>query len=1280
MTVYITNGKGFGTVGYVTSQRVQRSRVVEGALEKTGLEGTAVEDALETAGLQARRVSRVEYRNTFSRDPGRVAREMRITANQSRASVVRRSFAVSYHPSEDLEDKEVLSDLDLFQEKMDLEEHQAVIAVHRDRAHVHAHLVVNCVHPETHELWDSTYERFRGQTALREIERERGRLSLEEAENLRARGAAESDEENVPDWRLRKAKADQDVPIAGEKLRLAYRLLRRVKRGETQTWPELQRSLDARGLRVEKKGRGGVLADENGNEVPLSRVDREFSFPKLEEKLNGGFRGLEETQRRAATDPREADPREAGPREADPRGDKPHGDDSRGDDSHRAGPHEKTEHPKEEHLREGDLREEHLKEALPELPYSLRQRPLTRRFSALENALPEDALREDALREDAPLEDALLEGTLEDLGPQDSFGRGSEAGSRGRNASSRNTLSENASAEDPSPNENASLNDNSFPNDNSSLGERAKRVPWHKVRSCAQKVIETRDLSYKDAYASLPSAEHRKARAAALRAIRDRVGRGEQAEERLSSAPGIRAIPSEEREVILDAARALQETKQDTRQDTDEAARWAAGAWLRRKQEEVLSAARELARRRSSVDPKENAVRARWDGRLRARVAGLSASEAEAVEAVLEAKVAIAPTEEVRKSAETQRRAVRIRRSSRSRQDKSKQDKSQLDLSEKQEEIAAYVAEIENWRSVRRDRPKSAEWRIRRHLKDVGEQEIEDLKGVLSERQRQVLEAQVQLIGVDPEVREEFGPGDAPSEWQREIYRQAKRVAECGRRESGPTGLSDHPDSYEREERVKLARMITESEPHPREKSEPRLRREVEERLQRLSQVEGPASDVVEQAWKAGHERMCSAAWVVGTDLSVHQGRALETADPGRFLNPNENRVPTEIRRSELRATLTRMSTAEAEALEGVTWAWKEVQTDPDRKEEIRQAREMILDEYSRVASRPEVLSGRQEKALAKVYSLEQKALSQAEEDWLAGRSGAYESVSKPVQDEATRLLEQLARMRTDDMHELKAHLEEEPAKRQLLERQIDEARKARKREEAEAKALMVAETASEKVQSLLQQDQRTEAARALRKAQATLKDLRGAAPEMPERLSEHRESKSKGENKSGLKAEGALKLNLRDHLRELLREAQYRELQRGLVETSVEDGHVERGDLEALKGPGGGEIGSEGPGGPQRKVVDELEKAARFNHIPESTSECKVSLRRAIQKMQGMDEEARSRVERALSAEAQGVFEEAERQARQSRQEQSRQEQSKQGQSQQTGQQSRRRGGRRGR
>ena len=124
MTVYITSGKGFGTVGYVTSQRVQRSRAVEGALEKTGLEGTAVENVLETAGLQARRVSKVEYRNTFSRDPERAAREMRITANQSRGSVVRRSFAVSYHPSEDLKDEEVVSDLDLFREKMGLEEHR----------------------------------------------------------------------------------------------------------------------------------------------------------------------------------------------------------------------------------------------------------------------------------------------------------------------------------------------------------------------------------------------------------------------------------------------------------------------------------------------------------------------------------------------------------------------------------------------------------------------------------------------------------------------------------------------------------------------------------------------------------------------------------------------------------------------------------------------------------------------------------------------------------------------------------------------------------------------------------------------------------------------------------------------------------------------------------------------------------------------------------------------------------------------------------------------------
>ena len=678
MTVYITSGKGFGTVGYVTSQKVQRSRAVEGALKKTGLEGTAVESVLETAGLQTRRVSKVEYRNTFSRDPGRAAREMRITANQSRGSVVRRSFAVSYHPSEDLRDEEVVSDLDLFREKMGLEEHQAVIAVHRDRAHVHAHLVVNSVHPETHELWDSTYERLRSQTTLREIEQERGRLSLEEVRNGKARGGEENGKESVPDWRLRKAKADRDVPVGEEDLRLAYESFRRVKRGEIQTWPELQRSLDARGLRVEKKGRGGVLADEDGNEVPLSRVDRDCSFPKLEEELEGDFRSLEET--------------------------------------------------------------------LAELTDDLRQQPPARRFSALKNTLEDTSSRDTSTR--MPTEEKSPPSPADDSPPADDISDGRDPSS-GKEPSSDEEFS---SDEEPS------------------LDEEVGQGSWHEVRVCAQKVIETGEVPYRDSHAKLPSAEHRDARIAALKAIKNHTGGCERAEEDIEIELATQSISGEEREVILDAARALQ--------DTDKAARWATGMQLlNRKQEDVLSAAQGAVGDEAYGDPKKEsggkAARARSRGRLRARMTRLRGGEAGQVLEVLRAKAAAAPTEEAKETARAQQMAVYTR--------------TQIfapELSKKQEETLARIAEIEDQESVREDRPERAEAQVRQHLKEMDEGEIEDLSEVSSLKQRRVLEAQVQLLGVDPEIREEFGPKDVPSKWQRKIYRQAKRIAECGRRES----------------------------------------------------------------------------------------------------------------------------------------------------------------------------------------------------------------------------------------------------------------------------------------------------------------------------------------------------------------------------------------------------------------------------------------------------------------------------------------------------------------
>lgn len=53
---------------------------------------------------------------------------------------------------------------------MGLEEHQAIIAIHRDKAEAHFHVVVNTVHPATGKVWSKSNDHLRAEKACREIE------------------------------------------------------------------------------------------------------------------------------------------------------------------------------------------------------------------------------------------------------------------------------------------------------------------------------------------------------------------------------------------------------------------------------------------------------------------------------------------------------------------------------------------------------------------------------------------------------------------------------------------------------------------------------------------------------------------------------------------------------------------------------------------------------------------------------------------------------------------------------------------------------------------------------------------------------------------------------------------------------------------------------------------------------------------------------------------------------------------------------------------------------
>ena len=99
---------------------------------------------------------------------------MRAWANQNvRVKKPVYHFGVSLAPDEHLSREQWEHVVDRMLERLGLAEHQAFIALHRDRAHEHIHIAVNRVGPDQ-RVWKPRYDVFKQQDAARELERELG--------------------------------------------------------------------------------------------------------------------------------------------------------------------------------------------------------------------------------------------------------------------------------------------------------------------------------------------------------------------------------------------------------------------------------------------------------------------------------------------------------------------------------------------------------------------------------------------------------------------------------------------------------------------------------------------------------------------------------------------------------------------------------------------------------------------------------------------------------------------------------------------------------------------------------------------------------------------------------------------------------------------------------------------------------------------------------------------------------------------------------------------------
>lgn len=260
-----------GSVGYITSESA-------GTTE----EGGVIEKAKKKIGLKEQRVSATKTRNLlFEDDLEAAAKEMQVTANaRERVEKPVYSMSIGYHPGDDPTDQEMLRDMEDFLERRGLGEHQAVLAVHRDKEHPHVHATVNRVHPSGEELWRDSFDRLENMSVLREIERERGWTRPEQQE----------DQGRVADWKLRKFERTGELPFGQEVQAQAGDAF-----AESESWSELQERLAAQGLQVQKNGSGGRVTDGEES-APLSEVARAWSFNKLDSRFPDHFTAHERTQ------------------------------------------------------------------------------------------------------------------------------------------------------------------------------------------------------------------------------------------------------------------------------------------------------------------------------------------------------------------------------------------------------------------------------------------------------------------------------------------------------------------------------------------------------------------------------------------------------------------------------------------------------------------------------------------------------------------------------------------------------------------------------------------------------------------------------------------------------------------------------------------------------------------------------------------------------------------------------------------------------------------------
>lgn len=224
--------------------------------------------------LDPERVDWIESRNLPTHDAKAAARIMRATARDS-DSVQKPVYllSVSFDPNDPVNRETMRKVADRTLRDLGLQDHQALIVAHRDRAHPHFHIMVNRVHPEQHKVWSNWSDYRRIERSLRQQEVELG-LRVVPGRHAPVPEHARTGAER-PAPRLERGDAafvERARREAGPHLAGA------------RSWAELERGLAEHGLSVRVEGRGLVVTD-GVQKAKASDIDRAVSRANVERRL-----------------------------------------------------------------------------------------------------------------------------------------------------------------------------------------------------------------------------------------------------------------------------------------------------------------------------------------------------------------------------------------------------------------------------------------------------------------------------------------------------------------------------------------------------------------------------------------------------------------------------------------------------------------------------------------------------------------------------------------------------------------------------------------------------------------------------------------------------------------------------------------------------------------------------------------------------------------------------------------------------------------------------------